>query len=77
MGDTYTVSLMKDYGWCTTCHPLAIGVDKATAKSIFRHFDSLCKWNDYEQLGEYVLMVSRKWCTNHKDFEKEITLEMM
>lgn len=77
MENTFTVSLMTDYGWCETCHPLAIGVDKATAKSIYRHFNSLCNWNDYSQTGEYVMMVSQQYCLNHEDFEKETTIDDM
>lgn len=69
MQDTFTVALMTDYGWCETCHPLAIGVDKATANSIYRHFDKLCGE------GEYVMVASQQYCTNHKDFEKEVTLD--
>jgi hypothetical protein len=68
--DTFTVSLMTDYGWTETCHPLAVGVDKATAKSIYRHYNRPLKWNS----STYVLMVSRKYCTNHEDFEKETTI---
>ena len=75
MQDTFTVARMTDYGWCETCHPLAIGVDKATAKSIYRHFNPLCKWSDYSQTGEYVMVVSQQYCTNHEDFEKETTIE--
>lgn len=75
MEKTYVVSKMTDYGFGhETCHPLAVGVNKATAKSIYRHFDKLCKWNDYTQTGEYILMVSQQYCTNHEDFERETTL---
>lgn len=66
--DTFTVALMTDYGWTETCHPLAIGVVKAIAKSICRHFDKVCG------MDQYVLMVSRTYCTNHADFEKETTI---
>lgn len=75
MKDTFTVALMTDYGWTETCHPLAVGVDKATAKSIYRHFNKLCTWSDYSQTGTYVMMVSRTYCLNHEDFEHETTLE--
>ena len=74
--DTYTVALMTDYGWTEICHPLAVGVDKQTAKSIWRHFTKHCDWNDFTQTGTYVRMVSRTYCTNHEDFEKETTLYM-
>lgn len=68
--DTFTVALMTDHGWAETCHPLAIGVDKAIAKSIHRHYDKKCKYGE-----TYVIMVSRTYCLNHEDFEKETTLE--
>lgn len=72
--DTFTVSLMTDYGYVATCHPLAIGVDKASAKSIYRHFQKKCHYNNFNQTGNYVVMISRKYCTNHSDYEKETTL---
>lgn len=72
--ETYTVALMTDHGWCETCHPLAIGVDNATAKSIKRHFDKLCEFDNYTQTGQYVMVVSRVWCTNHEDFEHETSI---
>lgn len=75
MKDTFTVAIITDNGYFETCHPLAIGVDSATAKSIYRHFNPLCNWNDYSQTGEYVMVVSRTYCTNHEDYEKETTLE--
>lgn len=70
--DTYTVALMTDYGYGhESCRPLAVGVDHATARSIKRHYDKTCYWSDYTQTGDYVTIVSRKWCTNHEDFEHE------
>ena len=73
--DTYTVALMTAYGpgFGEECHPLAIGVDKATADSIYRHFDKECHFNDSSQDGTYLVRVSQKYCTNHKDFEEEVT----
>ena len=72
--DTYTVALMTDYGYGNeSCHPLAVGVDHAIARSIKRHYDKTCHWSDYTQTGDYVTIVSRKWCTNHEDFEHEYT----
>ena len=70
--DTYVVSMITDYGWGEDIHPLAVGVCKAVAKSIKRHFNKLCKWDDYSQTGQYVMMLSRTYCTNHKAFEKEV-----
>lgn len=75
MKDTFSVAVITDYGWCETCHPLAVGVDRAIARSIERHFSKLCKWDDYNQTGTYVMMVSQQYCTNHEDFEKETTLD--
>ena len=67
----YTVALMTDDGYTEHCRPLAIGVDRATARSIERHFEKQCTWSDYRQTGSYVMVVSRKYCTNHADFEVE------
>ena len=77
--NTYTVALMTSYGHMLgeTCHPLAIGVDKATAKSIRRHFDKECTYDEYRDEGTYVVMVSRTYCMNHEDFEKETSIEDM
>lgn len=73
--DTYTVALMTAYGpgFGEECHPLAIGVDKATADSVYRHFDKECHFSDSSQAGTYLVCVSQKYCTNHEDFEEEIT----
>ncbi len=72
---TFTVALMTDYGWTETCHPLAIGVDRATAKSIRRHYEKGCHYDDYNGTGTYIAVVSRIYCINHADFETETTLE--
>lgn len=69
--DTFTVAFMTDYGYGEACHPLAVGVDKATAKSINRHFERETSWNDYTQTGTYVVMVSQTYCLNHEDYETE------
>ena len=71
----YTVSLMNDLGWTETCHPLAIGVDLATAKSIKRHFKKSCTYCDWTGLGSYVTIISREWCTNHAYFEVERNID--
>lgn len=75
MAKGYTVSLMNDIGWTESCHPLAVGVEKCVAKSIYRHFEKVIRrlglWSDYNQTGYYVMMTDRKYCINHKDFEVE------
>ena len=75
MKDTWSVAILTDYGCCETCHPLVVGVDRATAKSVYRHFHKLCHYDDYRQTGDYVMMVSQDFCLNHEDFEKETTFE--
>lgn len=73
----YTVSIITDYGWIETCKPLAIGVSKAVAKSIRRHYDKFCSYSDYRQSGTYIMVVNRKYCVNHADFEVDTTYKMM
>ena len=62
--DDYTVSIITDYEWTETCRPLAIGVTKAIAKSISRHYTPMCSSN------QTVMIISRVYCLNHEDFEK-------
>ena len=66
--DDFTVSIVTDYEWTETCQPLAIGVDEASAKSIRRHYTPKCSMN------QTVMIISRKYCLNHEDFEKVSTL---
>ena len=73
--DTYTVSIMTSYGFTETCHPLVVGVDKAVASSVHRHYRKLCSFDDCSQTGQYVVMINRTWCINHADFEHETSLE--
>ena len=74
MADTYTVAMITDYGWTETCHPLAVGVALPIAKSIYRHFNKLCSYNEYSGTGTYVTLISRTYCLNHADFESETTV---
>lgn len=70
-----TVYLSYDYGFEETIHPLAIGVSSAAAHSIYRHYNRIINrkrlWSDCRQTGLSVGVVSRVWCTNHADFEKQ------
>lgn len=75
MADTYSVALMYDGQFETHCHPMAVGVEKCVAKSIYRHFQKIIYrlglWSDYSQTGYYMTMNSQTWCLNHADFEEE------
>lgn len=76
--DGWTVSLCEEFGGLgMTCHPIVIGVDKAIAKSIERHYEKrkLLSWSDITQTGSFLELVPRKCCLNHADFEKEITFD--
>lgn len=68
--DDFTVALMTANPFEEHCKPLAIGVTEAIAKSIRRWYHKhICEWSDWSQTGSYVMVVSRVYCTNHKDFE--------
>ena len=71
----YSVALMHDNEFETTCHPIAVGVEKCVARSICRHFQKIIYrlglWSDYHQTGYYMMMTDREYCLNHEIFEHE------
>ena len=72
----WTVSIITDHVWTETCRPIAIGVDKAVANSIERHYRKVLKYNDYTQTGQYVVKINRTYCLNHEDFERNTEEEV-
>lgn len=65
----YTVTIITDNGWSETSNPIAIGVTRAVANSIRRHFEKVLKYNDYTQTGQYCTVINRDYVINHSDFE--------
>lgn len=66
-----SVAIMTSFGWAEAVRPIAIAVNDAIAKSIWRHLNKTLQFNDYDQTGQYCMVVSRTYCTNHEDFEHE------
>lgn len=71
--EQFSVYIQNDFGCFSDIIPVAVGVDKASANSICRHYNTLfdrqgvgTKWDG---TGLYCSFVSRKWCINHEDFE--------
>ena len=67
----FTVYIEHCYGWASGITPIAIAVTNAIAKSIKRHFDKILTYHPWNDTGDYCGIVSRTWCTNHEDFERE------
>ena len=78
VGYTVTIRLETPFD-CIAQKPVAIGIDKASAKSIHRHLKRKYKdkWSDMDQSGIYVMSISREFCSNHADFEHEYNAEMI
>lgn len=53
--------------------------DYECSKSIYRHFNKLNRdlWNDYNQTGIDLNIISRIYCTNHDDFEYDYNVEQI
>lgn len=54
-------------------------MDYRSAKTFLKHFNKLNYdlWSDREQTGIYCMIVSRNYCTNHKDYENDYNLEWL
>lgn len=69
----FCVTLMYETPEMIIAQKHIMNCDRATANCYKRHFDKLNGhlWNDWKNSGLYCLVVSRIWCTNHMDFERD------
>lgn len=67
----YVVYVEYENGYFPENHCILKCTDLQTAKSIYRNLNKKLRWNDYTQTGYFVNFVSRKYCTNFRDFETE------
>lgn len=69
----FCVTLMYETPEMVIAQKHIMNCDRATANCYKRHFDKLNGhlWNDWKNSGLYCLVVSRIWCTNHMDFERD------
>ena len=69
----YTVTITETYtlGLPDAIHPIAIAVNKPIAEILRWYLSKRNTYDEMNQTGTYCTIISRRYCTNHEDFEEE------